>query len=878
MMRSSLIRSSLAVLALLVGLFTVIQPVRADTLDKFIDLYGQIESKAPAGTMPVSTAYLSDSRDYIRCIAGGTDVLVCTDQYHDTGAGKDAANGAGIPSGFWMALDSYVAYKQGDYWTAAWSLGEAAACVALQILAGGADLCDLVEELYQIAKGIYAGAGAVLGFLEDFGDAVWDGISGAAQGLCEGVGLCDGDDGPPLYVTLLKNVYSPRVKDGVNARESEDPGAYQALLDQLAAQAMTWAKQFYSATAFMMSQSQKEDFLKQLEPFIKNETAIAEKGYNQAVDSAWTGDITGRVVPLQMQKRTAYRNQQLQPLAQQAAERFVNNGNDPVWWVKNHCTDAFTKNDIFGMVDRWIYQFRPKANELNLKTNLEWCADSFWGANQFKFAEVFRNYLHGQVCPGTGNTLSCASLSAYQTCSRLLGTVGQQDLCTVNVRQLGLEAAAKIRDDFKTKHSKIPCTVIAPGGMAAMLSQQPVELRCTRPTQHSACESTYQRFFASLPVRVLDCTLQETAAYIALKVKVEAAVNTLNAALGEGSLTAGGNGDPLLVLVAHGDLVETVRNYSQQDWGFGPPSDKPGFDFLIFSPKTVDGLSTPGVWHEIKMPDFNPPKEDKFGRLQEQLDPSSPIVNPMDKMNQIRGVERQQVGGKVQLHTPMAAGVEAPQQQQQVMSGSLPPGSQLPGGTSPLSPKGSLQPTPKPMVAKADLVFSGMPRIGGQTTSWNGMANLSAERADGRRPDGSCEFILDYQVRNTGAKPAGPFRFAWNNRVAGGSGGNRILQVLATGAMRNERDSVLLRPGANRLNLLLDDQRQVDEGNEQNNSATLTLTLSGSCSRKPSAVKAPFHGISPAAPIQPKPVPLPLKGISPRTPIQPKLGPQPLKH
>lgn len=859
-MRGPMIRSWMVALALLSSLFTVTQSVHADTLDKFIGLYKQIESKAPAGAMPVSSAYLSDSRDYISCIAGGTDVLVCTDQFHDTGAGKDAADGVGIPSGFWMALDSYVAYNQGDYWSAAWHLGEAAACIALQILAGNVDLCSLVKELYEIAKGLYSGAGAVLGFLDDCVGAVWDGVSAAAEGICEGIGLCDGDDGPPLYASLLKAVYSPRVKEGVNARESEDPAAYQTLLDQLAEQAMAWAKNLYSATMSMMSSSQKADFLKQLEPSIRSEIAIAEQGYNQAVDAAWTGDITGRVVLMQVQKRTTYLSQQLEPLAQQAAERFVNNGNDPVWWVKNHCTDSFTKNDIFGMVDRWIYHFPAEAGELKLKTNLAWCADTFWGANQFKFAEVFRNYLHGQVCPGPANTLRCDSLSTYQTCSSLLGTVGQQDQCGVNVTKLGLEAAAKIQDEFKSKSSKIPCAVIAPSGIAALTSNQPVKLQCTRPTQQTACESTYQQYYGSLPVKVLNCTLLETAAYKALKAKVAAAVNTLNAALGEGSLASGGNGDPLLVLVL-AVTVEDVKNYSQQDWGFGPPSSNLGFDYPYIVPKTIDGLSTPAVWHEVNLPNLNVPKEDKFGRLQEEIDPSSPIVNPMDKMNRIRGVERLSMD-KTKRQAPVVENLKAPQQQQQVMSGSLPSGSQFPSGAMPLSQKSALQPMIKPMtpvVAKPDLIFSGLPRIGGQTTNWNAMAALNAEQASGRRADGSCEFVLDYQVRNAGTKPGGPFSIGWNNRVPGGISGNRILQALASGAMRNERDTIVLRPGTNRLSLTLDDKRQVDEGNEQNNNASLNVTLSGSCKRTPSTVKAPAQGISPALPIRPKPVLQPMR-------------------
>lgn len=859
-MRNSLIQNWLATLALLFGLFAVTQPARADVLDDFIGLYSQIEAKAPAGAMPVSSAYLKDSRDYIRCIANGTDVLVCTDQYHDTGAGKDEADGTGIPSGFWRALDAYVAYRQGDYWGAAWALGEAAACVALQILAGNVDLCGLAEELYKIAKGLYAGAAAVLGFLEDFGEAVWDELSALAEGLCKGVGLCD-EDGPPLYVLLLKNVYSPQVKKGVDAHESPDSAAYQALLDQLEDQAMVWTKNFYSSAFSAVPAGQREAFLEELEPFITKEIAIAEQGYNQAVDAAWTGDITGRVVPLQVQKRTAYLSQQLQPLAQQAAERFVQNNNDPVWWVKNHCVDAFTKNDIFGMVDRWIDQFRPEAEELNLKTNLDWCAESFWGANQYKFAEVFRNYIRSHVCTGGTNTIRCTSLSAFQTCSDLLGTVGQQDQCTVDVRQLGLEAAARIQSDFKARGSRIPCDVITRSGVASMMSNIPVKLQCTRPTQQAACDDTYQRFYGSLPVKVLECTLQETATYLELKAKVVAAVNTLKGALGAESLTIGGYGDPLLVLAQDGEVVESVGNYSQQDWGFGPPSTKPGFAYPFNVKKTIDGLSTPAVWHEGGMTRIDIPKDDKFGRLKGKLDPSSPIVNPVDKM---RRVERLQAVEKAQISAPAPAGVQAPMQgqQQQVMSGKLPQGSQQPGGPKPLALKRGIQPTvkrPAPMAAKPDLVFSGMPSIGGQPGGWNGMISLDAARASGRHADGSCEFALAYPIRNAGAAPAGPFRITWSNRIAGGKNGSRFVQALAAGTMRNEQDGILLRPGVNRLNLVLDNQRQIDEVDEKNNQATLTVMLSGSCRRMPAAITAPSRKVAPALPTQRLRTPLPLR-------------------
>jgi hypothetical protein len=397
--------------------------------------------------------------------------------------------------------------------------------------------------------------------------------------------------------------------------------------------------------------------------------------------------------------------------------------------------------------------------------------------------------------------------------------------------------------------------------MAALVSNQPVKLQCTRPTQQAACDRAYQQYFGNLPVKVLDCTLQETAAYIALKGKVVAAVNTLNAALGEGSLMVGGNGDPLLVLAESGDTVWKVREYSRQDWGFGPPSSKPGFDYPAFGSKSIDGLSTPGVWHPVDAGKIILPHQDKFGRIKEQLDPSELIVNPMDQVNQVRGSERLQAQlqakGNVRIQAQMEAGVQAPLQgqQQQPMSGSLPPGSPPPGKGASLSekndPRLAMKP-PTPVAAKPDLVFTGVPRIGGQTIGWNGMVTLNAARASGRRTDGSCEFLLDYSIRNAGTAPGGPFRITWGNRAA--NGGNRTVQLLAAGAMRNERDTVVLRPGSNRLNLVLDDQRRVDESNEQNNSAALTITLSGNCGRTPSARSVP-----PTTPIRPKQTPFQIK-------------------
>ncbi|MDD3530655.1 MAG: CARDB domain-containing protein [Gallionellaceae bacterium] len=844
-----LFRLALAALAALTTLGAA-PAAQADALDDFIGLYQKIENKVGSGNLPISAKYLADSRDYIRCIANGNDTLVCTDQYHDTGAGKDLASQAGIPSGFWLALDSYVAYKQGDYWGAAWALGEAVACTALQILAAGVDLCGIVQELYEIAKGIYEGAGAVLAFLGDLGEAVWDGLSSAAESVCEGIGLCDGDDGPPLHVTLLKVIYAPRVQHGVQARESNDPAAFKpALLDKLAAQAMAWANNFYSAAMAMFSNSQKQDFLKQLEPHIKSSIATAEQGYTATVDAAWTGDITGRVVPELMKKRSEYVAQQIVPLAQLAAGKYLQGNNDPYWTARNQCKDHFVQTLNYGLIDRWIYHFPQKAAELKLKTHSDWCGETVWGANKHKFAEVFRNVIKAQVCTAGGTAIVCDSLADYRTCTGLMGKVEQAQQCQVNRTKLGKEAAAKIQADFKTKGSTLPCQTVVPPLYATLAGATSlVKLQCTRPTQRTACDTAYQQMFGDLPTKVLECSLQETPEYIVLKGKVAAAVNALNNQFGAGSFGIAPAGDPLLVGAASHEHMAMAQEAAQQDWGFGPPSAKTGFEYRPFVPKTIDGLSTPAIWKEVALPKVDKTLVKPSSVIDEKINPTelidqvnNPVVNPIERAGKLSqtGKLAPAVGGMAAL--PAMPGA-ATTQQQQVMSGSLPPGSQPGSGPGQLA--GQMRVPAGPVIAplgQPDLAPAGLPRLGGQTVNWGGMVMLDAGRSVQRTAAGLCEFDLDYTVRNQGAAASGGFRTLWRGTESPGR--PHAWMTLAAGGEGAARERIALRPGLTTLALGIDDLNQVTESNEANNQARIQVNLAGSC--------APTRTLAPAAPARP---------------------------
>jgi len=839
-MRTLLPRQWLLRLFLILACLGTAPPgARANVLDSFVQKYGEIENIVEPGVLPVSADYLKQSMDYIRCIADGTDVLVCTDRYHETGAGRDAATAAGIPTGFWVALDAYVAYKNGDYWEAAYLLGEAVACAAIQVFTGGVDLCGIIKELYELAEGLWEGVQEVLEFLADVGGV----IVNAAEDVCQGIGLCDEDEGPPLHVLLLEQIYAPKVQDGVAARESRDNNAFPVLLHQLAEQAKSWVINSFNRIAPYQGQSIYDANRQKIDAEIKE----AEKGYIQAVDTAWTGDITGRVMPELLGKQVNYLSTQITSLALGAAEAYAA-GVHPSRWVSGQCLKDFID---YTMVDVWIDHFPVKAKELHLTSNRDWCK-SLFDQHRSKFIDPFRQFVKSKVCPSSG-AIVCNDVASLRLCLGLLGTVDKKQECGWSILEVGKQAAQMIQDDFKARGSKIPCNIVPPQIPKALL----VQLRCTRPTQFAQCTKVYDEKFSDLP-KVLDCSLMETEEYKALRAQVVAAVNTLNEEFGTGALEVDLY-DPLIVLTRNVG-VDEVKGYPRQDWGFGPPSNQRSFEYLysVVSPYTIDGQSTPAVWNEAHVDEVLKEKarptiemrKPSPGELRSDLD--NPVVHPLDAANRLRA--------------PGLAGATVPQQQhqQQVMRGSLTPLPGLPGtfqaGTQGVQ---QLQPTtPAPTISTSlptqaataelprvtaprsggfaprsrglattrplpDLTYTGMPRVGGVSVGWNGSVTVDALQAT--RSGGLCRFPLDYVVRNGGEQDSGQFRATVANTTVPDSGWQHDLRSLPPGASMTDSGTLVMRTGHNSLQFVLDDEAMVAESNETNNRATLAVIVSGSC-------------------------------------------------
>jgi hypothetical protein len=183
------LRRALTYLALTLAGLGVCTPPAQASINDFIAVYKQIESAAPSGTLPVSSQQIVTYEDLFTCAEGGTDIVVCTKEFHDTQAGQQAT--ADIPEGVWQGVYAYVAWKDGDTWGVVEHLGAAAACAVLQVLAGGYDVCGLMQDLYDAAVEAYDTAKWVAKFFVSLGEAAWSGLkavgcelaSAAARGV-----------------------------------------------------------------------------------------------------------------------------------------------------------------------------------------------------------------------------------------------------------------------------------------------------------------------------------------------------------------------------------------------------------------------------------------------------------------------------------------------------------------------------------------------------------------------------------------------------------------------------------------------------------------------------------------------------------------------
>ena len=483
MTSASAMRRVLASLALAFAGLLAWQPAAQASFSDFVKVYKQIEDAAPSGTLPVSSHDIEAYESLFDCIADGHDVVVCSDQFHNTGAGQNASNQADIPETVWQVVDAYVAWKDGDVWGVVEHLGAAAACAVLQVLAGGYNVCGLIQDLYQAAKDVLDAGKAVAEFFLSIGEDTWSAVK--SVGCALGLGGCsDEPPPPPPEVSAYNQFFAPKVKDksALKARERSNQNAFGTLVLQTS----DAAHQKYAYDA----------------------VAKAAAAFTAAVNKQWSGDMPN-VLPALAGARDAYNAQKEQHAAAaagDAAAAYLSHGTDPRQRAQAHCVNDFSG---FLHFDYWAAdpQFQVLWQQLgSTPTNAGWCSH-FWYQNQALFAQGFHSAMAASS-PSSGSALLCASSKSYEDCLGLMGSVGQSAQCVANVKAVGNDIAKEIVAYFKNNGSKYTCNapmLSTPGSTA------PAVLRCYRPTQQYYCNKYYHDHYDSgpnkLPVKVLQCAL-----------------------------------------------------------------------------------------------------------------------------------------------------------------------------------------------------------------------------------------------------------------------------------------------------------------------------------------------------------------------------------
>jgi CARDB len=652
------------------------QDARADTIGTMEDILNKIHEVYPNTDLP-SGNDIEGLKGVFSCFDGGKDVGECLDEY----------SGAMDNYHINKMVDLYVAVKNDDFWGVIGIVGEEALCVIAEIMTGGGGggaLCKLIEDIVNFAIDILEGIGKVL---QAFGKVVED-----AYCLVFG---CSPEPGPQksLAQTILDLDFIPKLGDAMTAIYGADMEAYEKLCNKISSDSIKkfekGSKQYYTPEYWPTAVQE-----------YKEATAAAEKEFRNLAYAKWDEAMVKWVLQALGQKRSEFNSAtKIESHAYAAIQSYEAS---PQQWnagvlINDSCTKTFTETYKFAHVDNWIVRNPDKAQSLKLLPNNKWCTTVFWDGNQLQFANRFRNYLTKEKgwCQEDAQTITCDTPDHFNECAKLLGSVGQAKQCGANVALWGMQIAQEVDAYFKEQGSKIPCKYEKPQDQ-----NTPVDFICERPTQQNECNKYYSGHFSTLPVKVLNCGLNETDDYKNLKDKVKSIVEILKqggnlhasekeqisvsksvdaslkqpAALNNKTTTADGSKktavlspqgktpslslstvtmpcpDPKLEvpspvtqdpLVVYGAtcIVEKVKRDPDQNFGFGPPSIKPGFDYNLQNVNLIDGASTP-VLNEVGYSDID---KGVLGKI--IADKSRTTVTPESQGKQILGSDN--VSGKM---------------------------------------------------------------------------------------------------------------------------------------------------------------------------------------------------------------------------------------
>ena len=797
------------------------QQAAADSFDKMITILDLI---APT-FQGVKVQDIASSKEYINCLVhadNDLEVAVCTDTFQDTKLGQMAASETGIPSWFWDLLDLYIDIRTGDIWGAVEHLGQAALCIVAQVLAEGYDVCGLIEELAALGDTLLDAAAAVGEFLADVGGAIGD--AAATAGCALGIGGCDKPT--PPEVRVYQWVFAPRLRDAIEAKKQVDATAYTALFNQLKDNASK-NPAMYSVPSKTVTVGHITMVVPPAAHFSVAAVGIAASSFDRAVDANWTAYLVNTALGDLAAQRHDYNNpNQLRFLVNSATTDFEtlqrSNPNLTIdqklpELIINRCTTDFSETRKFAHVDRWITSHQAQAAQLgNPKTNRDWCSQ-LWEQNKQSFIQPLRSYASDHYCQEGGSGLRCASLNNLQSCTRLMGLVQQQGICTAT-NQVGREAANLIRADFQNRGSHIPCSI---RNDSRGISPATVDLVCTRPTQGAACTTTYQRMFAGLPVKLVNCVVEERSDYSSRKNNFYAVVKSLQI-----SKQFGIDLDPVDPLVAHVDATKEQLMAALQQTGSEPGANRAeaarmaqNLRYEFQHTATIDGEDTP-LYLRARGGTAPVSAQQSGSALQATHTPAGGYHAPA---HQTGGPT---IGSGFDRHGGFTnPGNSYQQQQQSGIGNAAHQAAQQSGAASQQAHTRAMTP---PAPGKPDLLVQPQLSIGNSTTQWGSSVVLRAQQLQ-PAGNGLCNTSITYTVQNSGTVASPAFTSMLLNSAAVNRPLPQQWAGIAQGASQSKTEQLLLRPGQNSLTLYLDQTGQLDELNKTNNQARLQVTLNGTC-------------------------------------------------
>jgi hypothetical protein len=864
--------------------------VYVDKFASFLDALGPANPYASDG---ITGNSVREAESLFTCLDQGNDALVCIDQTKNTQLGHKLTEEEDIPSWGWYLLDSYVAMKEGDVWYFIEKLGLSVVCAVMNFFTD-VDVCGLIEELVAAAQDVVQAAEEIYGWFEDVGEALWDAATGA---LCYlSVCCCDDPPPPPPAEDLAyAEFFAPKVSslEGLKDIEKTSDGVYNDLRNIQ----YNYASGKYGAYAAFVAEKRFDDAMdaqwtSDITSNVLPDLSVKRAAYVNPQQLAalaqqnWADEwplIPSNTVPFLCQQNfqttfgyahvdrwiSDWKHPQHKDMA-----ASLNLKNNMQW-----CIDIFWNNNKqkFGAIFLNLVQAKcPETNgQLLCSTSddLDRCKTFMKDFGQDgQCAYTAESALQGK-CPLSVvmKTRLCTSPDDYMFCLKTLNYFNQQNSCSFTIAA-AQQAGDIIASAFKANGSTISCDIKA-GNEAG----KPVDFVCKRPRQEKNCRLINGQKFPTGTKPLVNCAPYYDPAYDTLKNSVKQVIDGLNAKYNHVFVIGDDSTDPLYTFTQTKVPVSAkLQTDIAQNFGFASPSTKPGF-FIVKSgeplpPIPFDGLSTPmagivtkfdssvlkpvitgvnmeqqlqGILSSGGKPGIDPITQSSLDKEKYMETSGSANIGGASLKNQVSGTQKNMLASgnnEGQSLKGMGAQLGA-QEEMKTTNGTLPAGTKI-GPALEGAPAPS---TPFSATLLPDITCAGQVRIANVPSSWGETITINANQATSknRNNSGLCEFPVEYTVRNAGNFIAGSFRSLWTNGAVSGNWNHAWGQIAVNGA-ETGNDLIPLKPGSNKLKLVLDDLQEIKESNEANNEFHITINVTGNCGSF--ALTAPIVGPSGSPP------------------------------